>query len=202
MNWDRIILGYLLVCSILLFTTPYIIQNNAIVNDYKNFENTKWATITDKVGDKITIEPLRSDCWSIIEELEGKDETQLTTISGKIERYDNIWGFRFQPESIRLSWSGYIVPSVDLTYLPTLKWIQKFLPYYLDNTTEIVIERIEGYDIKTTFGLTYNTYEYNYLVLQIVSLSLIGICSTAIITHEIVLKIKKKKLVKFLQAIT
>ena len=197
MNWDRLILSNLFLCSILLFTIPYIVER-------KNYDLTtshispRWAIISDKLGDTIEIEPKDKESWSIIAKFNGKDCTQLITITGRIESYSNQWGYRFQPESIRLSWSGLIIPAVDLSNLPTLKYISIYLSYYLGNNIEIAIEGIQGFDMKTTMGLTYNTFEFNYQYLQIVALSLIGVCSIVISMYEIRLKYKKKKMNEFL----
>ena len=197
MNWDRLILYNLFLCFILLFTIPYIVERK---NHYLTtcHINPRWAIITDKLGDKIEIEPTNKESWSVITKFSGKECMQLVTITGKIENYNNQWGYRFQPESIRLSWSGLIIPAVDLSSLPTIKYISLYLSYYLDNYIEIAIERIQGFDMKTTLGLTYNAYDFNYQVLQIVSLSLIGVCSFVICIYEIRLKYKKKKMNEFL----
>ncbi|MHA1557157.1 MAG: hypothetical protein ACTSPM_09520 [Candidatus Heimdallarchaeota archaeon] len=197
MNWDRIILYNLLITSIILFSLPYCFlpENKAYIQKHST---KRWAIITDKDGNKMEIEPTDNDSWLVISFLNERDHIWLTSLTGKVASYNTTWGYRFVPESIRVTTSGLIKPSVDLSHLPAFEDIANNLQIYDGENVRLVVAYIEAYEIISTIGLTYNAFGFNYYILQVIALSLIGLCFLVIIIFEAKEKRKERKLQQLL----
>ena len=94
--------------AIALFVIAVVIVSTLIVywNDLDQPKKTKheteiWALITDSKGDIIAVETNKEEVWFELKDLQ-KNQTELW-IGGKIEQYDNYWGFRFNPSTIVLA---------------------------------------------------------------------------------------------------
>ncbi len=61
-------------------------------------ETDRWAVIMDSKGDIIAVETTNDDIWNTIGGLH-QNQTQMW-IGSIVEKYDNKWGFRFNPETI------------------------------------------------------------------------------------------------------
>jgi len=72
--------------------------------DYLNavkHETNRWAVIEDVNGDKMAVEPVSNHVWSELVQL-SQNGTRMF-VGGIVERYDNKWGFRFKPDTIRVA---------------------------------------------------------------------------------------------------
>jgi hypothetical protein len=64
-------------------------------------ETNRWAVIEDINKDRIAVEPTSNETWSELLKLH-QNGTRMW-IGGIVEKYDNKWGFRFKPETIRIA---------------------------------------------------------------------------------------------------
>jgi len=72
--------------------------------DYLNavkHETNRWAVIEDVNGDKMAVEPVSNHVWSELVQL-SQNGTRMF-VGGIVERYDNKWGFRFKPDTVRVA---------------------------------------------------------------------------------------------------
>jgi len=72
--------------------------------DYLNavkHETNRWAVIEDVNGDKMAVEPTSNQVWSELVNLH-QNETRMF-VGGIVERYNNKWGFRFKPDTVRVA---------------------------------------------------------------------------------------------------
>ena len=61
-------------------------------------ETDRWAVIEDVNRDQIAVEPTSDEVWSELVKLHQNGTRMF--VGGIVERYDNRWGFRFNPDSI------------------------------------------------------------------------------------------------------
>jgi hypothetical protein len=64
----------------------------------------KWAVIEDSQGKHMAVETIDAITWNDLRNL-NLNKTKAF-IGGKIEEYNNKWGFRFKPDSILIVRSG------------------------------------------------------------------------------------------------
>lgn len=76
--------------------TNYVNLSNAVKH-----ETNRWAVIEDINGDKMAVEPIDDHIWSELVQL-NRNGTRMF-VGGIVERYDNKWGFRFKPDSVRVA---------------------------------------------------------------------------------------------------
>lgn len=86
-------------------------------------ETNRWAVVRDVNGDIIAVEPSRDEVWGQLVEM-YENGTQLW-VGGIVERYNNSWGFHFQPETVA-------VAEVTAEGLQaTIQYISENLDYWL-----------------------------------------------------------------------
>ena len=64
-------------------------------------ETNRWAMIEDTDQDRIAVEPTSDQTWSELVKLH-QNGTRMW-IGGIVERYNNRWGFRFKPDTIKIA---------------------------------------------------------------------------------------------------
>jgi len=64
-------------------------------------ETNRWAVIEDVNSDKMAVEPSNSHVWSELVSLHQNGSRMF--VGGIIERYNNKWGFRFKPDTVRVA---------------------------------------------------------------------------------------------------
>ncbi len=64
-------------------------------------ETNRWAVIEDTDQDRIAVEPTSDQTWSELVKLH-QNGTRMW-IGGIVERYNNRWGFRFKPDTIKIA---------------------------------------------------------------------------------------------------
>jgi len=64
-------------------------------------ETNRWAVIEDSNGDRMAVEPIDDHVWLELVQL-NQNGTRMF-VGGIVERYDNKWGFRFKPDSVRVA---------------------------------------------------------------------------------------------------
>jgi len=64
-------------------------------------ETNRWAVIEDSNGDRMAVEPIDDHIWSELVQL-NQNGTRMF-VGGIVERYNNKWGFRFKPDSVRVA---------------------------------------------------------------------------------------------------
>jgi ribosomal protein L18 len=67
--------------------------------DESRHETTRWALIEDSNSDHLAVETTSDEVWSQLLQL-NQNGSRLW-IGGIVESYNNSWGFRFKPESLR-----------------------------------------------------------------------------------------------------
>lgn len=144
------------------------------------------------------IEPINNYTWLTISSINEENNLHQTILTGNVEHFANIWGFRFIPESIYISLCGLFCPTEDLSYLPAINDIASNLETHSGESVRILIKYVEAYEIVSTIGLSYNAFGFNYYIFQIIMLSLISLCFLAIIIFEAKGKRKKRKLQRLL----
>jgi len=104
------------------------------LNEVKH-ETNRWAIIEDVNGDRIAVEPIDDHIWSELVQL-NQNGTRMF-VGGIAERYDNKWGFRFKPDTVR-------VASVTAEGLQaTIKYISENLDYWLNGWAYVSAKVVE-----------------------------------------------------------
>jgi len=67
-----------------------------------------WALIEDFHGNQLWIEVWSDEAWDALAQLNGNGS--MRWIGGVVEAYDNEWGFRFAPDTVRVS-DGWVAES-------------------------------------------------------------------------------------------
>jgi hypothetical protein len=67
--------------------------------DEPGHEAKRWALIEDLTGDRIAVGTTSDEVWSQLLQLE-QNGSRLR-IGGIVETYNNSWGFRFKPDSLK-----------------------------------------------------------------------------------------------------
>jgi len=90
-------------------------------------ETSRWAVIEDINGDRMAVEPASSQVWSELVQLKNNETRRW--VGGIVERYDNRWGFRFKPDTVKVAQftaeglqATIRMISEDLDYWLNLKW--------------------------------------------------------------------------------
>jgi len=98
-------------------------------------ETSRWAVARDVNRDCIAVETSKDEVWNQLVEL-YQNKTRRW-VGGIVEKYDNKWGFRFNPETV-------IVAEVTAEGLQaTIKGISGNLDYWLGNYAYIGAEIVE-----------------------------------------------------------
>ena len=86
------------VIAVVIISTILVYWNHSDQPNKTKHETNRWAQITDSKGDIIAVETNSLQVWLELKNLE-ENQTELW-IGGKIEQYENYWGFRFDPDTI------------------------------------------------------------------------------------------------------
>lgn len=82
-----------------------------------------WAVIEDIHSDQIKLETTRDEVWDELVQLYLNGSERW--IGGTVERYENEWGFRFDPDTI-------IIAEITIeVWQTTIKGISENLDYWL-----------------------------------------------------------------------
>ena len=89
----------------------------------------RWALIEDSHGDRLKVETVSDEVWAQLVQLYYNGERWW--IGGTVERYENEWGFRFDPNTI-------IVAEVTIEVWQTnIRHISENLDYWLGETAVV-----------------------------------------------------------------
>lgn len=64
-------------------------------------ETERWAVIEDIKGDRMAVEPVSDEVWSQLVHLRQSGGSMWA--GGIVRKYDNKWGFRFDPETVTVA---------------------------------------------------------------------------------------------------
>jgi len=98
-------------------------------------ETNRWAVVEDVNGDRMAVEPVDDHVWSEIVQL-NQNRTRMF-VGGIVERYDNKWGFRFKPDSVRLAQ----VTAEGLQ--ATIRYISENIDYWLNGWAYVSAKVVE-----------------------------------------------------------
>jgi hypothetical protein len=91
-------LGILVVIIVLVAGTSVVIWNHLDYSSATRHDTNRWAVIRDVEGSILAIETTDSAVWNQLVQLH-QNGTEMW-IGGIVERYNNKWGFRFNPDTI------------------------------------------------------------------------------------------------------
>jgi len=75
---------------------PYLDYQSEIMH-----EPGRWAVIEDSHGQHIAVQPTSDAVWNQLFELYQNKGQKW--VGGKVEKYNNKWGFRFKPETVTVA---------------------------------------------------------------------------------------------------
>lgn len=90
-------LGILVVIIFLVAGTSVVLWNHLDYSSATRHDTNRWAVIRDVEGSLLAIETTDDAVWNQLVQLH-QNGTEMW-IGGAVERYDNKWGFRFNPET-------------------------------------------------------------------------------------------------------
>ena len=96
----RNIIFVLAVLALVIFATLDRIEYTDYIEETVH-DTYKWAVIEDSQGKHIAVETTIDATWNELRNL-NLNKTRVF-IGGKIEEYNNKWGFRFKPDSILIA---------------------------------------------------------------------------------------------------
>lgn len=99
-------------------------------------DTDRWAVIEDVNGHHLAVEPISDEVWNQLVEL-YENGTRMW-VGGKVEEYENKWGFRFKPENITIA----EVTAEGLQ--ATIQYISENLDYWLDLGLAYVDSKVTG----------------------------------------------------------
>ena len=97
----------------------YVDSLNAVKHD-----TNRWAVIEDSNGDRMAVEPIDDHIWSELVQL-NQNGTRMF-VGGIVERYNNKWGFRFKPDSVRVA--EFTAEGLQAT----IRYISENIDYWLN----------------------------------------------------------------------
>jgi len=104
------------------------------LNEVKH-ETNRWAVIEDVNGDRIAVEPTDDHIWSELIQL-NQNGTRMF-VGGIVERYNNKWGFRFKPDSVRVA--QFTAEGLQ----GTIKYISENIDYWLNGWAYVSAKVVE-----------------------------------------------------------
>lgn len=110
--------------------TNYVDLLNAVKH-----ETERWAVIEDSNGDKMAVEPIDDHIWSQLVQLNHNGTKMF--VGGIVERYDNKWGFRFKPDSVRVA--EFTAEGLQ----GTIRYISENIDYWLNGWAYVLAKVIE-----------------------------------------------------------
>jgi len=98
-------------------------------------ETNRWAVIEDINRDRMAVEPIDDHVWLELVQL-NQNGTRMF-VGGIVERYDNKWGFRFKPESIRVA--EFTAEGLQ----GTIRYISENIDYWLNGWAYVSAKVVE-----------------------------------------------------------
>ena len=134
-----------LVSLLLLFTVPQTsLRTSALANPKPAQE--RWAVIEDVQGDRLKVETVSEEVWAQLLQLYHNRSQRW--IGGTVEKYENEWGFRFDPNTI-------IVAEVTIeVWQTTIRGISENLNYWLGETAVVGAKVTEIHQSPPVGGIT------------------------------------------------
>jgi len=98
---------------------------NAFLAANPNIFQDRWAVIEDSKGDRLKVETSRDEVWAVLVQLYHNGSERW--VGGIVERYNNEWGFRFDPDTI-------LIAEITIEAWQTaIRGISERLDYWLGN---------------------------------------------------------------------
>jgi hypothetical protein len=164
------LINFFLVFSTTIFIPSLIVFLGPIVDKQLVHESSQWFVVSDEDGNLLAIETTQQDVFDRF--LFALQYNAPGQIIGEIISYDNSWGFRFNPDNVRLNFAN----DLSSPYSEPIAEISSNLPeYYAEN--------------RWFYGSVISVY-YRYLPLRISALvsSIIGfLCLILSISWQIIL---------------
>ncbi|NHK32510.1 MAG: hypothetical protein FK730_14245 [Asgard group archaeon] len=176
---------FLLIYFIVMLIVPLFILSVRSIT-IPNYEFRKWAIVTDHAGYELLYMP-NNESWESIKRFEGKSGFIRFYLRGKIEAYDNEWGFRFiseKSEFYTMLACVHIMPELDFNY------VSERLSRYLGEYIQVEIKGIEAFDIITISGLKINKFDNECFSMIIIT----EILSTILLFKLVLPRIKHRLL--------
>jgi len=124
-----IVVGVIVVLSLAVWA------NYRDLSSAVKHETNRWAVLEDVNGDRMAVEPVDDHVWSELVQL-NQNRTGMF-VGGIVERYDNKWGFRFKPDSVR-------VAQVTAEGLQaTIRYISENIDYWLNGWAYVSAKVVE-----------------------------------------------------------
>jgi len=124
-----IIIGAIVVVSVAVWAN-YVDLSNTV-----RHETNRWAVIEDVNGDRMAVEPIDDHIWSQLVQLNHNGTRMF--VGGIVERYDNKWGFRFKPDSVRVA--EFTAEGLQAT----IRYISENIDYWLNSWAYVSAKIIE-----------------------------------------------------------
>jgi len=122
-------IGVAVVLGVVVWAS-YVDSLNAL-----RHETNRWAVIEDSNGDRMAVEPIDDHIWSELVQL-NQNGTRMF-VGGIVERYDNKWGFRFKPDSVRVA--EFTAEGLQAT----IRYISENIDYWLNSWAYVSAKVIE-----------------------------------------------------------
>jgi len=100
-----------------------ILINYMMEPDSLKHETDRWAVIKDVRGDRIAVETVSDEVWSILVQLKQNGSERF--VGGIVVEYDNKWGFRFDPNNVTVA--EFTAEGLQAT----IRYISENLDYWL-----------------------------------------------------------------------
>ena len=91
-------LRVVVVAIVITLIVSVLVWNHIEYSAATKHETNRWAVIQDVAGSILAVETTDTDVWSQLVQLHQNGTKRW--IGGVVERYDNKWGFRFNPDTI------------------------------------------------------------------------------------------------------
>ncbi|NHJ47008.1 MAG: hypothetical protein FK733_04390 [Asgard group archaeon] len=168
------LINFSLVLSTIIFIPSFVVFLEPIVNKRLAHDSAPWFIIRDEEGDLLAIETVHENIFDVF--LFALRYNAPGQIVGEIVSYDNAWGFRFDPFTVRF----YFIDNMTSPYSQPISEITKNLPGYFNQN-------------RWFYGSVVSVF-YNYFPLRVLALifSIIGfLCLVPTICWQIIL-LKRK----------
>jgi len=90
----------LIVVAVVILSAAVLASHIDSLNAIKH-DTERWAVIEDVNADRIAVEPTSNHVWSELVNLNQNGTKML--VGGVVERYNNKWGFRFKPDTVKVA---------------------------------------------------------------------------------------------------
>lgn len=83
---------------IVVSAAVFLVWNHLAYASATKHETDRWAVIQDVDGNLLSVETTSDEAWTQLVQLNANGTRMW--VGGVVQRYDNKWGFRFNPETI------------------------------------------------------------------------------------------------------